>query len=141
MILTSSVKALLHLISIVILTSSASAYAITEANLSESFRLHRGNGKGGCDRISPNGTPMQQKVITDLNDAFSLAEVALAQIPKATSLDGARIRELFKLFFGVSFDSKNFQVNASDGSQVTYNGVKCEQKIPTQTFVAKCILL
>ncbi len=84
---------------------------------------------------------MQQKVITDLNDAFSLAEVALAQIPKATSLDGARIRELFKLFFGVSFDSKNFQVNASDGSQVTYNGVKCEQKIPTQTFVAKCILL
>jgi len=115
------IKALLRLISAISLASAVlAAYATTEANLSEFSRLHRGKEKGGCDRVAPNGTLMQQKVINDLNKAFSLTEAALAQILKATSLEGARVRGLFKLFFRVPFDSNNCQPNATDGADIRY---------------------
>ncbi len=100
---------------------TAKSYAITEANISKSFRLNRGAEGGSCNRVSPNGTPMQQSILDDLNDAFEMVDIAVDQIPRATSPDGEKIRWLLKLFFGISFNSDTLKPNASDGSPNAYN--------------------
>ncbi len=119
-----SSKALLHLVPILSLALVApAAYVVTETDLSKSFRLYSGNEKGGCNRNAPNGVPMQQRVLSDLDDAFNLVQTFLDQIPRASSPDGDRIRCLWKLFFGVSFHSDNHRINTSDGSLATFKFV------------------
>lgn len=83
---------------------------------------------------------MQQRVLTDLNDAFDMVVVALDQIPKATSPDGERIRVLFKLFFGVSFNSVNHQVNATGPSTDIYKFVYCMSEMPNSYVKPRLIV-
>lgn len=108
----------------------ADTYAITEANISKSFKMYSGAEGGSCNRNSPNGIPMQQKILDDLNDAFEMVDIALDQIPRATSPDGEKIRWLFKLFFGVSFNRDDLKPNASDASLVTYKFVYSKLQKP-----------
>ena len=118
---------LLDLVSMMCLTSAVSAaYPVTAANLSRSFRLHDGNQRGGCNRISQYNSPMQPKVLLDLNDAFDLADATFDRITKVTTPSEAYLRLLLQLFFGISFDKDNFQINATDGSSLTYRVVRGE---------------
>ena len=117
---------LFDLICLMCLTSAVSAaYAVTAENILSSFRMHGGTQRGGCNRIF-DGTLMPEKILTDLNDAFDLVEKTSARIARFTEPSEVKLRLLFRILFGVTFDKHTFQVNVPDGSQDTYNGVKGE---------------
>ena len=114
---TSSKTVLASLIFMALMVLFSSKYGIAAGNVSKSFTLNDDNAKGGCGRMAVNGKLMQEKVLRDLNDAFSLVERVLLLIPKATEPDGEVVRLHLTLFFGVHFylDSSPYHPNTTDG--------------------------
>lgn len=125
----SSSQAALPLTTLLLFVSAASAVnSVDREQFSHSFKLYDGNGKGGCDRNAPNGVPMQNHVLQDLDTAWDMTDTVIDDMPSYWISSAIRVRSLLKLFFGITFTADR-RLNPDDDSQAIYNDVLGTQDV------------
>ena len=109
----------LHLL--ILFTSPSQLFAqVTWTQFSESFFLYLGNGPGGCDRPAPNGIGMNDYVLTSLNDAWTVSDTVVEELPTSVFSYNRETRGLLFLLFGVTW-TVYYEPNPNDGSEADYN--------------------
>ena len=99
---------------------SPSSAQVTWTDFSDSFFLYPGNGPGGCDRPAPNGVGMKDYVLTSLNDAWTISNTVVEDLPTSVFSYNRDVRGLLFLLFGITWTAY-YEPNPNDGSDTGYN--------------------
>ncbi len=93
---------------------------VTWTKFSDSFFLYLGTGPGGCHRPAPNGIGMKEYVLTSLNDAWTVSDTVVDDLPTSVFSYNRDIRGLLFLLFGITW-TVFYEPNPNDGSLTDYD--------------------